>query len=321
MQVRFATMQATEGMPREECRAAGAAGAPALAWGRLAETRPVWLTALLFSATGHGILVLALALAWGAPASWIDGPPERLHALPVYLAGPPKEAPAARPPVQIAWPRPGKAVSASPRPEMQPSPAPPPPPAAPAPESIEGPPPPPARPVLAAAPTAFLFPASAPAAWGQGRTETADKAPAAPGLAQETQPGGAAGGPAESTLAASEKPPGTAGLLTGASRKALGAGGDVPDIPARPRYRDNRPPAYPLSARRAGHEGTVVLTVEVLSDGRVGDARIRQSSGHAALDEAALAAARRWLFAPGRRRGEAVAVWVEVPVRFVLQKE
>jgi len=46
--------------------------------------------------------------------------------------------------------------------------------------------------------------------------------------------------------------------------------------------------AYPIAARRARIEGTVHLRVTLLPDGRLVDARIEQSSGHAVLDQAAL---------------------------------
>jgi protein TonB len=62
----------------------------------------------------------------------------------------------------------------------------------------------------------------------------------------------------------------------------------------------------------------VVLFVEVLADGRVGQVSIKRSAGHETLDRAALEAVRTWRFEPGRREGRAVTMSVEVPVRFVL---
>lgn len=46
---------------------------------------------------------------------------------------------------------------------------------------------------------------------------------------------------------------------------------------------------YPLAARRAGLEGLVLLSIVVDERGRVLDATVRRSSGHSALDQAALA--------------------------------
>jgi periplasmic protein TonB len=58
--------------------------------------------------------------------------------------------------------------------------------------------------------------------------------------------------------------------------------------------------------------------VEVLPDGRPGEIRLRQGSGYARLDEAALSAVRRWRFVPARRGDTPVAAWVLVPIRFSL---
>ena len=45
---------------------------------------------------------------------------------------------------------------------------------------------------------------------------------------------------------------------------------------------------------------------------------VAQGSGHAALDEAALAAVRVWRFVPAMRGGFPVAAVAEVPIRFTL---
>lgn len=90
-------------------------------------------------------------------------------------------------------------------------------------------------------------------------------------------------------------------------------------IMATPRYNQNPPPAYPRSARKRGNEGTVVLEVFVTPDGHVGDLKILQSSSHPLLDKSALKAVKGWLFDPGRRGDRAVAMWVQVPVKFQLQ--
>jgi protein TonB len=46
-------------------------------------------------------------------------------------------------------------------------------------------------------------------------------------------------------------------------------------------------PAYPSLSRRVGEEGLVVLQFTIEADGEVLDAKIKQSSGHPRLDEAA----------------------------------
>jgi protein TonB len=76
---------------------------------------------------------------------------------------------------------------------------------------------------------------------------------------------------------------------------------------------------YPAEARRRGWQGEVVLRVEVSAEGRADAVAILRSSGHAVLDEAALAAVRLWRFRPATRGGVPVAAPADVPVRFRLR--
>lgn len=78
-------------------------------------------------------------------------------------------------------------------------------------------------------------------------------------------------------------------------------------------------PLYPPSEIRAGHTGTVLLSVFVLENGRVGEVRLDQSSGYQKLDESALREARRWRLKPGMRDGVPVAMWKQIPITFQLQ--
>ncbi len=78
-------------------------------------------------------------------------------------------------------------------------------------------------------------------------------------------------------------------------------------------------PPYPASEIRAGHAGTVLLSIYVLENGRVGDVKLDQSSGYAKLDDAALREARRWRLQPGMRDGVPVAMWKQIPITFQLQ--
>jgi len=87
---------------------------------------------------------------------------------------------------------------------------------------------------------------------------------------------------------------------------------------ARPRTDRNRPPSYPAVARRRGWEGTVLLELQVLADGRVAEVTISESSGHEVLDEAAARAVRRWRFEPALHFGKPTASTVRVPIRFRL---
>ncbi len=84
-------------------------------------------------------------------------------------------------------------------------------------------------------------------------------------------------------------------------------------------YLRNPPPRYPLSARRSGEEGTVLLRVRVTADGAAAQVELDRSSGFALLDGAALDAVRGWKFVPARRGNRNVEDWVRVPVVFRLE--
>jgi protein TonB len=57
----------------------------------------------------------------------------------------------------------------------------------------------------------------------------------------------------------------------------------------------------------------------VLANGHVGEVQIERSAGHSDLDEAAAEAIKKWRFEPARRGNQPVAVWLRMPVRFVLR--
>ncbi len=76
-------------------------------------------------------------------------------------------------------------------------------------------------------------------------------------------------------------------------------------------------PEYSEQARKAKHEGTVILTVIVGPDGRTHGIRVARSLG-LGLDEKAMEAVRNWKFEPARKGGQAVAVQVNVEVKFSL---
>ncbi len=78
-------------------------------------------------------------------------------------------------------------------------------------------------------------------------------------------------------------------------------------------------PTYPERARRAGHEGTVLVEVEILADGSVGDVALHQSSGYRTLDRAATRAARRGRYAPAMQEGTAITAWLIVPFEFKIE--
>lgn len=84
-------------------------------------------------------------------------------------------------------------------------------------------------------------------------------------------------------------------------------------------YLSNPPPTYPLSARRRGIEGTVLVRAEVAAGGECQRVELKKSSGSDALDQAALEAVKKWRFVPAKRGSQAVVAWVEVPITFKLE--
>ena len=78
-------------------------------------------------------------------------------------------------------------------------------------------------------------------------------------------------------------------------------------------------PRYPDLARDAGVEGTVIVQVLVGLDGRVEQAIIAPRGSVLLLDEAALEAARTFVFTPALANNRPVKVWVRLPFRFALR--
>lgn len=83
-------------------------------------------------------------------------------------------------------------------------------------------------------------------------------------------------------------------------------------------YLNNPAPAYPLTSRRQGESGKVLLLVQVTPHGTAAQVEIKQSCGFARLDEAALEAVRKWRFVPARLGEVAIAASVIVPLSFKL---
>lgn len=77
------------------------------------------------------------------------------------------------------------------------------------------------------------------------------------------------------------------------------------------------PPDYPEMARASSLEGTVLVKVLVGPDGSVMRAEILQSV-HPMLDSAAIAAALKCKFEPGKQRNIPVKAWMAIPFRFKL---
>ncbi len=76
-------------------------------------------------------------------------------------------------------------------------------------------------------------------------------------------------------------------------------------------------PDYPERSMRRHEEGRVELSLCIDQAGRVQEAKVAESSGFAALDESARdTAIRDWRFEPAEHKGQKVALWMPVGVRF-----
>lgn len=73
---------------------------------------------------------------------------------------------------------------------------------------------------------------------------------------------------------------------------------------------------YPPLLRDAGIGGTVRVFFLIGEDGAVRDTRLDHSSGHQALDDAALRVAGVYHFSAAQNRDTKVAVWVSIPITF-----
>jgi periplasmic protein TonB len=105
---------------------------------------------------------------------------------------------------------------------------------------------------------------------------------------------------------------------TESESNAIVLGGKV--LPASPdnRFR-NRPPIYPREAAMLGEHGAVLLMIHVSEAGLATGVDVAESSGVASLDQAAIAAVRKWRFHPALREGRAVPF--DMPFRFVFEAD
>lgn len=79
-------------------------------------------------------------------------------------------------------------------------------------------------------------------------------------------------------------------------------------------------PVYPETQRLTDVKGVVYLQLLIGSDGRVEQVTVLESSGSAALDNAAVKACRQWRFKAAKNAaGQAVRCYWNIPVRFDLK--
>lgn len=87
-----------------------------------------------------------------------------------------------------------------------------------------------------------------------------------------------------------------------------------------PRILSKVEPEYSSAARQAEMQGTVILKVQILENGRPGTISVVRSSGHELLDNAATTAVQRWRFVPAKdpESGRATICYSTLPVSFRL---
>jgi TonB family protein len=85
----------------------------------------------------------------------------------------------------------------------------------------------------------------------------------------------------------------------------------------RPKVIEQHPPAYPPAEESARHGGRVALRVDLKPDGGVERVEVLQSTGYAALDQAAIDAVKTWRFAPAAdEQGKPVAGSLDFALNF-----
>jgi TonB family protein len=109
----------------------------------------------------------------------------------------------------------------------------------------------------------------------------------------------------------------SAGAATDAASNAISVDTEIPDknvyvaVDKNPEPLKMPQPSYPDIAKKAGIGGKVFVQMLIDVDGHVVRADIAKSSGNQSLDDAAVEAAKQWLFTPAiAPGGKPVRVWV-----------
>lgn len=96
--------------------------------------------------------------------------------------------------------------------------------------------------------------------------------------------------------------------------------GEFVAVEVQPEMIKEVPPLYPREAMMKNLQGKVWVSVLVDKNGLVRSSSVARTSGHAALDSAAVQAARLCKYKPGKQNGKPVAVWVTYPVDFSINR-
>jgi protein TonB len=170
-------------------------------------------------------------------------------------------------------------------------------------------------------PPAVQPPAQDPAVAVVPAADATVGSPAPPRGAAIEAAGGGGTGPAGAGGGSMAEPGGGTGtaVSSGAGNGSGASGAAMTAALTPPRPRTGISPVYPRGARAAGIEGTVRVTALVDASGAVASAEVSSSSGHAALDRAALDEVLRTVFQPAVQNGKPVPCRLIIPIRFQLQ--
>jgi len=103
------------------------------------------------------------------------------------------------------------------------------------------------------------------------------------------------------------------------NRESVSSEGANTSARAVPKLVKSPKPRYPSESIRLKQEGRVIVNIEVLENGSVGQASIAQSSGFSALDQSALDAVKNWQYTNGSGSGQFVQQWVRASIVFELK--
>lgn len=110
----------------------------------------------------------------------------------------------------------------------------------------------------------------------------------------------------------------SATLIVAAAMTASAVAAQAQDMGPKVDTSKPTPVVYPITAQRAGEEGTVVVNVFVTQSGKPQRFNVAKSSGYSDLDDAAVATAMNWKYVPAFRDGDSAAEWAAVQVVYKL---
>ena len=93
----------------------------------------------------------------------------------------------------------------------------------------------------------------------------------------------------------------------------------TPDGDTDPKIKESVKPTYPKNAKRAEKEGTVKLQVTIGTDGIPKNIVALTKLGFG-LEDAAIAALKKWRFIPGKKKGKDAEMTVNIPFKFKLDE-